>query len=54
MTPGKLNSLVKFKKIKFEDLKCLIVDEADYFFADESSREVNMQVFKKIEDSATQ
>lgn len=35
LTPGKCDSLYKFKKIKFDHLKMVVVDEADHFFSNE-------------------
>lgn len=51
MTAGKCKSLVGMKRIKFDRLKMVVIDEADHFFGNENDRDLTTSLLKKIDDS---
>jgi superfamily II DNA/RNA helicase len=49
ITPGKCKTLHKFKKIKFDSLKMVVVDEADHFFGNEADRDITTNLISHID-----
>ena len=50
ITPGKCDSLYKFKKIDFSNLKMVVIDEADYFFGNESDIDKTTRLISQIDE----
>ena len=50
ITPGKCNTLFKFKKLDFSHLKMVVVDEADHFFGNEADRDITTRLIAQIDE----
>lgn len=50
VTPGKADTLYKFKKMSFNNLKMVVIDEADYFFGNESDLDKTKRLIAIIDE----
>mmetsp|Transcript_17253 Transcript_17253/g.19970 ORF Transcript_17253/g.19970 Transcript_17253/m.19970 type:complete len:238 (+) Transcript_17253:493-1206(+) len=49
-TPGKCDTLYKFKKLDFTNIKMIVIDEADYFFGNEADLDKTTRLIKQIDE----
>lgn len=52
ITPGNCKKLKQLKKIKFDRVKMVVVDEADHFFGNEADRDVTTRLIAQVDEEA--